>query len=165
MDFEHHLEPIYAEVVRMSRALAGSKADGDDVLQDALVKAWRAYPRLRDKDRFKPWLLKIIGNTWRSWLKKRRLKRWLSLDFAHEVPAAPMPDPEHADLLRRALQDLPVEQREALVLFELTGASLEDVARIQNASLSAVKSRLARGRTKLRDSLHRLDRREARHAG
>jgi len=162
-DFEAQLRPVYGDAVRLARALAGSMADGDDVLQDGLLRAWKAYPRLRDRSRFKPWLLKIIGNACRSWHRRRKLKSWVSLDFVRGRSAPEGPDLEHRDLLRKALQAVPAEQREALVLFELTGASLEDVAEIQGVSLSAVKSRLSRARVRLNERLRRLERQEERH--
>jgi RNA polymerase sigma-70 factor (ECF subfamily) len=154
------LKPVYPDAVRLARAMAGSAVDGDDVLQDALMRAWKAYPYLRDKQLFKPWLLKIIGNSCRSWQRRRKLKNWVSLDFARGRPAPQGRDLEHCDLVRKALQALPPDQREAVVLFELTGASLEEVTTIQGVSLSAVKSRLARGRIRLKDRLLQLERKE-----
>jgi RNA polymerase sigma-70 factor (ECF subfamily) len=165
MDFEGRLNTVYADALRFARALAGSTSDGDDVLQDALVKAWRGYPKLRDKDAFRPWLLKIISNTYRSWVRRRKLKSWLSLDVVRNMPAEPEPTLEHRDLLRRALATLPREQKEALSLFELTGASQEEIAEIQGVSLSAVKSRVSRGRKQLRKRLLLLERKGEQHVG
>ena len=156
-DFETELETVYAEAVRFARGLAGSDADGDDVLQDALVRAWRGYPALRERGRFKLWLLKIIGNTYRSWVVRRKLKCWLTLEFVRNVPAPTRGSFESRDLLQRALQGLPPEQREALVLFELTGASIAEIGEVQQVTLSAVKSRLARGRQRLRVIIETLD--------
>jgi len=156
-DFEYHLQPIYPEAVRFARALAGSDTDGDDVLQDALVRAWRGYPKLRDKDRFRLWLMKIIGNTYRSWVVRRKLKNWLTLEFVRHVPSPVRGSFESRDLLHRALQDLPAAQREALVLFELTGATIAEIGEVQGASIPAVKSRLVRGRERLRGIIEQLD--------
>jgi RNA polymerase sigma-70 factor (ECF subfamily) len=156
-DFEAQLTPMYAEAVRFARGLAGSNADGDDVLQDALVRAWRGYPKLRETERFRPWLLKIIGNTYRSWVQRRKLKNWLTLEFVRNVPAPSRDSLDSRDLLQRALQDLPPEQREALVLFELTGSSIEEISDLQQVTISAVKSRLVRGRKRLRKSLDQLE--------
>jgi len=156
-DFETQLATVYVEAVRLARGLAGSDTDGDDVLQDALVRAWRGYPRLRSTDLFRPWLLKIISNTYRSWVRRRKLKNWLSLEFVRQVPAPPQTSLESRDLLQLALQSLSSEQREALVLFELVGASIEEIASIQQVTISAVKSRLVRGRQRLRTRLAQLD--------
>ena len=157
------LQPLYPDAVRLARAMAGSAADGDDVLQDALVRAWKAYPKLRDNQLFKPWLLKIIGNSCRSWHRRRKLKNWVSLDFVQGHPAPQGEELEHIDLVRKALQALPADQREAVVLFELTGASLEEITVIQGVSLSAVKSRLTRARKRLKERLLQLERKEHWH--
>ena len=53
MDFEQLLKPCYNDVVMYARAMAGSAVDGDDLLQDALVRGWKGFPRLKDPDRFK----------------------------------------------------------------------------------------------------------------
>jgi RNA polymerase sigma factor (sigma-70 family) len=157
--FEEQLEGVYADAVRFARGLAGSPADGGDLLQDALVRAWRGYPRLRDPARFRFWLLRIIGNAHRSWARRRALRRWLALEAARDVPAESGIDFAEKDAVRQALLKLPRDQRETLVLFEVLGLSVVEIAEIQAHSPSAVKSRLSRGRARLREHYQRLDQR------
>ncbi len=162
--FEERLESVYADAVRFARGLAGSAADGDDLLQDALVRAWRGYPGLRDPERFRCWLLRIIGNTHRSWARRRALRRWLSLDAARDVPVEHGLDLAERDDVRRALQKLPRDQRATLVLFEVLGLSVAEIAEIQAQTPSAVKSRLSRSRARLREHYERMAREEV-HGG
>ena len=164
MGFEERLQPVYLDAVRYARGLAGSETEGDDLLQDALVRAWRAYPRLRDPGQFKYWLLKIIRNAHRSRVRKARLRRWLSLEHAADVPAREGIAFEEREAVRRALRQVPRSQREALVLFEVVGMSIEEIARLQGVTVSAVKSRLARGRAKLRETYEGLTGEEGDHA-
>lgn len=164
MGFEERLQPVYLDAVRYARGLAGSEAEGDDLLQDALVRAWRAYPRLRDPGQFKFWLLKIIRNAHRNRARKARLRKWLSLDHAAEIPAHQGISFEEKEAVRHALRQVPRNQREALVLFEVVGMSIEEIARLQGVTVSAVKSRLARGRVKLRETYEAITGEEGNHA-
>lgn len=164
MSFEEQLKPLYLDAVRFARGLAGSEPDGDDLLQDALVRAWRAYPRLRDPSRFRFWLLRIIRNTHRSRARKAMLRRWFSLDRAADIPAQEGIAFEEKEVVRQALARVPRRQREALVLFEVVGMSTDEIAGLQGVTTSAVKSRLARGRVNLRRIYENLTREEGNHA-
>ncbi|NQU05559.1 MAG: RNA polymerase sigma factor, partial [Calditrichaeota bacterium] len=161
MNFEQSLKTCYDDAVRFARSLTGSKENGDDLLQDALIRAWRAYPRLRDQDKFKSWLLTIISNTHRSLRRTWWVKRVIGLEEApdfHHPEGLPY---EEKELVRMALQGVPIAMREALVLFEVLGMSVAEVAEHQKVSLSAVKSRLARGRVKLKEQYEKLNKTEA----
>ena len=131
MGFEEQLKPVYLDAVRFARGLAGSGPDGDDLLQDALVRAWLAYPRLRAPGRFKFWLLKIIRNTHRSRARKALLRKWFSLDRAADLPAPEGIAFEEKELVRQALGGVPYAQRETLVLFEVVGMSIAEIAAVR----------------------------------
>ncbi|MCP4571548.1 MAG: RNA polymerase sigma factor [bacterium] len=157
MNFEEMLEPVYQDAVRFARGLAGSKADGDDLLQDALMRAMRGFDRLRDRSRFRAWLFRILSNAHRNQVRKATLRRWLTLDQARQTAAPRELCYEEKEAVRQALQGVPRPQREALVLFEVVGLSIEEIAAVQDSSLSAAKSRLARGRIRLRQSYRKLE--------
>lgn len=164
MGFEEDLERVYLDAVRYSRGLAGSQTEGDDLLQDALVRAWRAYPRLRNPGQFKFWLLKIIRNAHRNRARKARIRRWLSLDRAADIPACEELPFEEKEAVRQALKGVPRHQREALILYEVVGMSIEEIAKLQGVTVSGVKSRLARGRLRLREVYEQLTGEEGDHA-
>jgi len=164
MGFEEELDRVYLDAVRYARGLEGSETDGDDLLQDALIRAWRAYPRLRNPGQFKFWLLKIIRNAHRNRARKARIRRWLSLDRAADVPAREGIAFEEKEAVRQALKGVPRQQREALVLYEVVGMSIEEIARLQGVTVSGVKSRLARGRVRLREVYEQLTGEEGDHA-
>lgn len=164
MGFEEQLKPVYLHAVRYARGLAGSETEGDDLLQEALIRAWRAYPRLRNAGRFRFWLLKIIRNAHRTRARKAKIRRWLSLESAADFPAHEGIPFEEKEAVRQALRKVPRDQREALVLFEVVGMSIEEIARLQGVTVSAVKSRLARGRVRLRETYEELTGEEGDHA-
>jgi len=163
VNFEQLLKTCYDDAVRFARGLTGSKENGDDLLQEALVRAWRAFPRLKDQQRFKSWMLKIISNTHRSMARTWWLRRIIRLEDAPDIPFPEGLPYEEKELVRLALRGVPQVQREALALFEVLGMSVAEVAEHQKVSQSAVKSRLARGRTRLRERYEALNKTEAYH--
>jgi RNA polymerase sigma-70 factor, ECF subfamily len=161
--FEELLKPVFPELVRYARALAGSRSDGDDVLQDALLNGWRKFGSLRDQDGFKFWMLRIIRNANLSRVRSHRFKSFLGLEAAQRLPAPDALPFEDKEWVRLALSKVPRDQREALILFEILGMSVKEVARQQNTSEGAVKSRLSRGRKRLCNELDALTTEEQGH--
>ena len=161
--FEQLLKPVFPELVRYARAMAGSAVDGDDLLQDALLQAWRRMSSLRNPDSFKFWLLKIIRNTSISRERKRRFKNLLGLDAAERVQSIEPLSFEDKELVRTALAKVPHDQRHALILYEVLGMSVKEISRQSGIGESAVKSRLSRGRKRLRSEVEALTNEETGH--
>jgi RNA polymerase sigma factor (sigma-70 family) len=154
------LDPVHDQAVLFARRIARSSSDGDDLFQESLLRAAIKLPGLRERDRFRPWLYQIIVSVHRSRARRgfwRRLVSSSAPEVASAVAAAVGEDGARAaeeragaDRAARALAVLPPVQREAIVLFELEEHSIEEIAEIQRASISSVKSRLSRGRERLR---------------
>ncbi|HEX9580495.1 MAG TPA: RNA polymerase sigma factor [Gemmatimonadales bacterium] len=143
------------EFARYARYMTGSADDAADVIQESLVRAYRSLRRCGDRANFKGWLFRIVSNQSKTHLARRRRRRLEPLsDEAIEVPSGldPRADAEAADVRRKvheALQNLPVDQREALVLKYVEELSLPEMAKMLKASVSALKMRLLRGRKEL----------------
>lgn len=162
--FAADLETCYADALRYCRALCArwSPSDAEDVLHEALLKALGAHAGLRDRARFRPWLFQIITRTFHSAARRSLWKRFVPLDLGgRREGGEPFPRvyarPEWVDeriAILGALARLSDKERAAVLLFELGGFSIEEIAGIQGErSISAVKSRLSRARAKLRDRL------------
>ena len=157
------LTPIHARAARMARRLAGSAHDGDDLFQEAVLRALAALPALRDQGCFGPWFTTILLNVHRNRSRRGFWRRLVPLERDEAPALEPVGENGHAweeERLRaarasRALATLPAVQREAVVLFELEGYSIGEIAALQEVSPSAVKSRLARGRARLRRTYER----------
>lgn len=147
--FQRLLEPIHDRAVVFARSVCRSRADGDDLFQEALLRALEKLPGLRDDNAFRFWLYRVIISVHRNRYKRSFWRRFLPLD---SEPAAPERSDEvgAADRARLALAELPHDQREAIVLFELEGWKVEELADLLGVSVSAIKSRLVRGRQRLR---------------
>jgi RNA polymerase sigma-70 factor, ECF subfamily len=157
------LEPVHDRAALSARRLAGSAHDGDDLLQEAMLRALDALDGLREEARFGSWFYTILLSVHRNRARRSFWKRFIPVETG--MPAGSEPAGEDGALweeervraarVSRALGALPAEQREAVVLFELDGLSIEEIAALQRVSPSAVKSRLARGRTRLRRTYER----------
>jgi RNA polymerase sigma-70 factor (ECF subfamily) len=147
--FQRLLEPVHDRAVAFARGVCRSRSDGDDLMQEALLRALDKLPSLRDDGAFRFWLYRVIISVHRNRYKRSFWRRLLPLEIE---PAAPERNQEvgAVERARLALAELPHEQREAIVLFEIEGWKVEEIAEVLGVSISAVKSRLVRGRERLR---------------
>ena len=139
------------ELHRYCARLVGSAIDGEDVVQEALAKAFYAISLQPELPPLKPWLFRIAHNTAIDFL--RRYERRLVEPMA-ELPEAALADAgADPEVVRAALSTfvaLPVSQRSAVILKDVLGHSLEDISAATGATVPAVKAALVRGRANLR---------------
>lgn len=123
------------------------------MVQEAFLRAFLAFESLRGGDA-KPWLLTIVRNTSMTWLRRNRHSRaTVAFEETIESPSEPSPGPEEVLLMscdreqvRQALEQLPLDFREAVVLREMEGLSYREIATTIGIPLGTVMSRLSRGR-------------------
>jgi RNA polymerase sigma-70 factor, ECF subfamily len=158
------LEPLLAamrpRLHRYASRMVGSVIDGEDVLQDALIKAVEARPTAGAIQNPEGWLFRITHNTALDFLRRR--SRQEALRSAEEVEM--MADPTDDILSRqsaatslRTFMHLPVAQRASVILADVLGCSLQEVCDVMDYSLPAVKAVLNRGRTRLRELANEAD--------
>jgi len=164
------IEPIHDQALAFALCLCRSRADGDDLFQEALLRALTKLDALRDEAAFRPWLYRIVITVHRNRCRRSFWRRLLPLGDAEPGDARSSPagaldyrttdwSPDAAgatERARAALAVLPAVQREAIVLFEIEGWQVDEIAALHGVSPSAVKSRLARGRARLRAHYDRL---------
>jgi RNA polymerase sigma-70 factor (ECF subfamily) len=158
------LRPFHDQAAATARHLSRSAEDGDDLFQETVIRAYEKISTLRDESRFRPWFYSVLLSVHRNRSRRGFWRRFLrleasdgkSIDMAGEDGVSWDEERREAERVSRALAGLPPEQREAVVLFELDGFSIEETAAIQRVSLSAVKSRLSRARKRLRRHYERL---------
>ena len=158
--FDRIVMPHLDEAYNLARWLAGNDHDAEDIAQEACVRAFRFIGGFRGGNS-RAWLLAIVRNTAFSWLKKNRPPTVISMESDElekiEEPseAARLPANVDAAVLRAALESLPPEFREALVLRELEGMAYKEIAEIAGVPIGTVMSRLARARRLLQSYLSR----------
>ncbi|MBW8889159.1 MAG: sigma-70 family RNA polymerase sigma factor [Fibrobacteres bacterium] len=160
--FESQVLPHLDAAFGLARWLVRSDTDAEDRVQDAYLRAWKSFAGFRGGDA-KAWLLAIVRNACYTWLKSRRLEN-LSTPFDEEIHGPwDASDNPHARLaldrdrqaIRRAVEALPVEFREVLVLREWQGCSYREISEIADIPIGTVMSRLLRARERLHKSLAR----------
>ncbi len=162
--FEAAILPHLDAAYNLARWLTGDGQDARDVVQDACLRAFRAFDGFYGADG-RPWLLTIVRHASYTWLRKNR-PLTLMVPFEEEThDAAPPtavadPDPvarlladEDAQRLERAMAALPVEFREVILLRHQEGLSYKQIAAVTDLPPGTVMSRLARARARLRENL------------
>jgi len=162
------IEAFQNHIYNLTARMLDDRALAEDVTQEALVSAYRAFPRFRG-DNLRAWLLRIAANAARDILRIRKAHPSISIDQpiddedeespGFDIPSRDESPEEHAlrSELRRAIEDclskLPEGQKLAVTLVDVQGASYEEAAQTMDTSLGTVKSRLSRARSALRDCL------------
>ena len=152
--FESLVGEVRAKLHRYCARMTGSAVDGEDIVQDALMKALGALPHAGVIDNPEGWLFRIAHNTALDFLRRRARVAEVQNDEALEMiaaPDSPHQDHEIAAMSLRTFMRLPALQRSAVILKDVLGHSLEGVASITGASEAAAKSALQRGRVRLRE--------------
>jgi len=138
--------PIYNFILRM----IGDRDEAMDLCQDSFMKAYRELNTLKDRDRFSSWLYRIAHNTCYSRLRKDQGKTFVELEPETRASRTSI---ETRLAVEKALLQLPEDQREAVILKVFQSLKFEEIAAIQDAPVSTVKSRLYMGFEKLRSIL------------
>jgi len=162
--FEEVVLPHLDAAYNLARWLTRDEQDAADVVQEAYLRALKFFDGFHGGDS-RAWLLAIVRNTGYTWLRQNRALDLAVFDEELHSGGCEAFNPERlllqrADrqLVRAALEELPVEFREVLVLRELEGLSYKEIAAIAGLPLGTVMSRLARARQRLEQALtRRLD--------
>lgn len=157
--FRKLIAPHLSAAYNLARWLTGNDADAADVLQDSSLRAFRYLASLQSDDA-RAWFFQIVRNTAYTALKRRKVTFELDSDdeVVDERPTADamLVINADSDILRQALSQLSVADREILLLREFEELKYEEVAEVLQLPLGTVMSRLARARTRLKRAI--LDR-------
>ena len=172
--FERLVMPHQDAAFNLARWLVRSRADAEDVLQDAMMRAYRFFAGFHGGDA-RAWLLQIVRNTCYTWMEKHRkaektteFDETIHLGGESESPEAAAVAASERQRLMKALESLPARSREVIVLRELEGCSYKEIATITSIPIGTVMSTLARARERLQETLRGTAgqpgvRKEARH--
>ncbi len=158
------LTPFHDQARATARRFCRSPADGDDLFQEAVLRAHAKLPLLRDETSFRSWFYAVLISVHRGRSRRPFWRRFLSLTALLASGVDPRgadgrhgeEERERAERASRALATLPAVQREAVVLHDIEGFSMSEIAAMQKVTVSAVKSRVARGHARLRAHYRRL---------
>ncbi|UTW61991.1 RNA polymerase sigma factor [bacterium SCSIO 12741] len=153
--FTEQYREVHAKFLRYCEVLTGEPESARDLLSDSVLVTLENYHKIKKKDAFLSYLIGVARNRFSKHLRHKN--KWESIETGRVGDAQDSgADPSlQADVrfLHEALNQLPEKQREALILFELSGFSQKEIQAIQGDSLSAVKARIVRGREALKQLL------------
>jgi RNA polymerase sigma-70 factor (ECF subfamily) len=159
-EFEERLAECGPLAYRVARGVLRNTADAEDVAQEALLRAYKGFDRLRDRNRFRGWLVRISFRLAldRSRSAKRREQRdTLWSQPAHQLPPVTAEDVAASNQfqahLQRALEELPEKLRLVLLLSAMEGQTIEEIAAMVGVPVGTVKSRIFVARKKLAEKL------------
>lgn len=150
--FDRIVGVFHQDMYRYAAWLCRDKAIAEDVVQEALLRAWKSLDALRDDAAAKPWLLTIVRRENARYFERRRLET-VDIDNLTASQAALLAEQpnEELDDLRAAIYELDDDYREPLVLQVLMGYSTNEIAELMELKQGAVLTRLHRARHKLRE--------------
>ncbi len=153
--FWEMLSPEHRRAEAFCRKLCGTKDDGDDLYQEALLAAFQGIEALRDKQAFRNWLYRIIIRRYRNrfrnpWWKRRTM---LTPEIAEAHSFDPTERFDSHRWLNRALEALKTEERALIVMFEIEGWNIAELSEVFNKPEGTIKAKLSRSRQKMRKSL------------
>jgi len=152
--FDRLLRELRPKLHRYCARMTGSVVDGEDVVQEALVKAIEAWADAGPLTHPESWLFRIAHNAAMDFLRRRARQNAIRSDEDPDMvidPAAPVDDRQIAAASLRTFMRLPVAQRSSIILMDVLGYSLEEIGAVMDLTIPGVKAALHRGRARLRE--------------
>ena len=154
-----HESRMYAVALRM----CSNREDAQDCLQDAMLRVYRSLNSFKGQSSFSTWLYRVTMNTCLDEIRRRKMRSSASLDDLldsgwspsdeNDVPERRMIASEQRRTIDRAIAELPEDMRAAIILRDVQGYSYDEIAEMLDANIGTVKSRISRGRERLRAAL------------
>jgi RNA polymerase sigma-70 factor, ECF subfamily len=160
--FEELAMPLFDALYNFARWLAHDSNDAEDLVQETYLKALRSFASFQSGTNFRAWIFRILRNNFLSSCSKLERRMTVAMDSEEdgselavdtETPETILMNRFNSQLLQRAVDDLPVHYREALLLCEVEEMSYQEIAEILAIPMGTVMSRLARARKAVRESL------------
>jgi RNA polymerase sigma-70 factor (ECF subfamily) len=150
--FDRIVTDFYPDMYRYAAWLSRDRATAEDVVQEALLRAWKSLDALREDSAAKPWLLTIVRRENARYFERRRLET-VDIDNLTASQSALLAESPNEQLgqLREAIFELDDDYREPLVLQVLMGYSTSEIGEVMGLQQGAVLTRLHRARQKLKD--------------
>jgi RNA polymerase sigma-70 factor (ECF subfamily) len=160
--FEELAMPLFNSLYNFARWLAQDSDDAEDLVQETYLKALRSFASFQPGSNFRAWIFQILRNSFLSSRSKLERRMTVAMDPEQdgpelevdaETPETILMNRSNAQLVQRAMDDLPVHYREALLLCEVEEMSYQEIAGVLSIPIGTVMSRLARARKTVRRSL------------
>ena len=161
--FEQVVLPHLGAAYNLARWIIGNDHDAEDVVQESCIRALKFFGGFRGENS-RPWLLTIVRNTCFTWLRQNRVSE-LSIELDEEIhgrgrgpgnPESILLAAAQSEVVLKAIEELPLEFREVIILREMEDLSYKEIADVASIPVGTVMSRLARARSRLQERLSGL---------
>lgn len=149
------LLPLQKRLEKFAYSMTHDEDEAKDLVQDTILSAWQHFDDVRDHAAFRSYLFSICSNSYKRKYTRAKLFGLFTEDL-HETLASSTLAPDDATdtaIVHQALAKLPYKYREALIMHEITGLTVEEIRKVQGGTASAIKVRLMRGRRMLAQHL------------
>ncbi|MDD5456297.1 MAG: RNA polymerase sigma factor [Candidatus Margulisbacteria bacterium] len=164
--FSELIDRFENKIYRLAVGYTGNSSDAEDITQEVFIKIYNNIKNYMLESSFSTWVYRITANTCKSFLKRRKIIGFISLDWLydsrqHKVPVEPagfekdVENRETLDKFYSALAVLPDKYKDVLVLREIEELDYQQIAGVTGLSIGTVKSRLSRAKEKIRVKLRR----------
>lgn len=161
--FERLIEPLEGRIYAVALRMCGNREDAQDCMQESMIRIYRALSSFKGQSSFSTWVYRVTMNTCLDELRRRKARRSTSLDTLLDSGWSPTDETdtperhaiqsEQRRTLERAIAELPEDMRAAVVLRDIQGLAYDEIASTLNVNVGTVKSRISRGRERLREKL------------
>lgn len=158
--FCRYIRQYETDMFRFAKSIVGNQADGEDAMQETILKAYEKIDTLRSTRKFKAWIFQILANECYQILRNRKRQEPTDpFEFQHQEHSYEFNDDWAADIesgdgeILSCILKMPKQHQEVLILYYYDEFSTKEIAKILDIPQGTVKSRLARGRKQLKDLL------------
>jgi len=158
--FEDIVKKYQGKVYNIALMLTKDSIQAEELSQQAFIKIWKKIGKFNFRSSFSTWLYRLVHNTYYDYLRSqaKRHQREVSIDRIYDIKSPDTPEKELQkdelkDLVKRALDKLPLKLRLVVIYYDLSGLSYSEIASISKRPIGTVKSQLFRGRKLLRKEL------------
>lgn len=148
-------EPIHSRFIRYCSTVSYGILETEDLAQEAIMATLQSYERIQDKNKLLNYMIGIVRNIVKNQRRRKKFQAHWEEDLLDKLEAATQDAEIALDIhfLLKAMDQLPAKQKEAILLFEVSGFSMKEISDLQESSVSATKTRISRGRKLLKEEL------------
>jgi RNA polymerase sigma-70 factor (ECF subfamily) len=150
-EFLNHYEPIHNQLYKFCRAISGNTVDAEDLIQDTILNVLERFDKIKDLSVFKSFVFSVASNLHKMKLRRNKFKASFNEEEVNQIIDVGQNQEYFTEfkIVYEKILSLPARTSETLILYHISDLSIEEIRKIQGGSLSAVKSRLQRGREKV----------------
>jgi len=148
-------EPIHSRFIRYCSTVSYGILETEDLAQEAIIATLQNYDNINDKNKLLNYMIGVVRNLVKNQRRRKKFQAHWEDDLLNKLESATQDGEVALDIhfLLKAMDDLPTKQKEAILLFEVSGFSMKEISDLQESSISATKTRISRGRNILKEKL------------